>query len=240
MPAWGAAETLADSVASVQAQTLADWELLIVDDASLDDTLALAKRLATEDPRIKVLAHDVNRGAAAARNTALKAARGIFVTCLDADDLWLPHKLEAQLNKLDEESAFFGYSAFYVRRGDKENLVTVPERVTRDELLKGNVIGCLTAIWDRERLPHVRFPPIRQRQDYALWLKLLEELPYAVGVTEPLAVHRRRDGSLSGSLRRRLSGTWSVYREFEGMSRTQATWSVLRHAISRYRRGLRM
>lgn len=240
MPAWCAARTLPESVASVTGQSFGAWELLIVDDASTDDTFACAEALAAADPRIRVMRHAVNRGAAEARNTALKAARGRYVACLDADDLWLPDKLTRQLAFMTQTGAALSCTGFHVQRGNRQQVVTVPERFDRAELLKGNVIGCLTAMWDAERLGHMRFPPIRRRQDYALWLAMLAEVPRAHGLNEPLAIHRRQPRSLSGGLWRRLTGTWSVYREVEGMGPLRSTWALMRHSLNRLRRGMRM
>lgn len=233
MPAFRATATLAVAVASVQSQTLPDWELLIVDDGSGDGTLEMAEGLAAQDPRIRVFRLEVNGGAARARNCAIKAARGRFIAFLDADDLWLPEKLDRQITFMRQTGAALCYSGFWREREGRRRQVFVPPSVTHAELLGGNVIGCLTAIYDSAQLGKVLMPDLRMRQDYALWLAILRRTPQALGLAEPLAVHRRHRGSLSANALRGAVATWRMFRQAEGLGRTRATLCLARHLLNR-------
>ncbi len=147
-PVRDAAATLAAAVASVRAQSFPDWEMLLVDDGSTDGSRALAERLAAREPRLRLLGGDGPRGAAAARNAAIRAARGRFLAVLDADDLWRPEKLEAQLAFVEKTGCPLVFSAY--RRMDEAGrplgVVRPPQRVTHATLLHGNSNGCQTAL----------------------------------------------------------------------------------------------
>jgi teichuronic acid biosynthesis glycosyltransferase TuaG len=233
MPAWRAAATLVEAVASVQAQSLTDWELLIIDDASDDATLMLATGLAAADGRIKVLSQTHNSGAAQARNRGILAARGLYIAFLDADDLWMPRKLERQISFMRRSGAVFSYTGFWREAAGKRRLVHIPPQVDHGQLLRGNVIGCLTAIYDSAALGKVLMPDLRMRQDYALWLKILRLTPQAHGLPEPLAVHRRRAGSLSAGAWAGLRATWRMYREAENLSSSRALFYLSCHVRNR-------
>ncbi|MCE8519053.1 glycosyltransferase family 2 protein [Ruegeria pomeroyi] len=236
-PAYNAAAVLPRAVASVQAQSLRDWEMLVVDDGSTDDTLAIARALAAGDPRITVMAQARNGGPATARNRALAAARGRFIAFLDADDAWLPEKLERQLAFMTEHGAGLSYTGFWRIAAGRRWQVNVPGSVTRAQLLRGNVIGCLTAIYDREVYGTVEMPDLPMRQDYALWLDLLSRKEPALGLDLPLAEYHRTPGSLSAKRFRALGATWRLYRDHAGLSAPHAAWCLSNHLVRRLIRG---
>lgn len=233
MPAWQAAATLAAAIASVQAQSLVDWELLLVDDASDDQTVAIAAALAAADTRIRVLRQPSNRGTAQARNRGIHAARGRYIAFLDADDLWLPDKLERQISFMADTGTALSYTGFWREVAGQRRQVRVPARVDHAALLRGNVIGCLTAIYDSAALGKVLMPDLRMRQDYALWLKILRLCPEARGLDIPLAVHRRRAESLSSGLWRSFRATWVMYRKAEGLGAVPALFYLVCHLMNR-------
>ena len=235
MPAFRAAATLAQSAGSVQAQTRRDWELIVVDDASPDATGAVAEALAAADPRIRLVRLAQNGGAARARNHAIGLARGRYIAFLDADDLWLPEKLERQLAFMATTGTALSYTGYWRETGDARRAVRIPDRVTRAELLHGNVIGCLTAIYDTAQVGRVLMPDLRMNQDYGLWLRILALTPEARGLAENLAVYRRQPGSLSAGRGRRLAATWRLFREAEGMTRWQAARCLAAHLANRLR-----
>jgi teichuronic acid biosynthesis glycosyltransferase TuaG len=230
-PVWNGAATLADAVASVQAQSLADWEMLIVDDGSIDASRAVAERLAA-DPRVRLMGWPDNRGPAAARNAGIRAARGRYIAFLDADDRWRPEKLARQLAVMEADGAALVFSSY--QRIDEEGRplgqVAAAERITYATALYGNPIGCLTAIYDSARLGKVEMPPVRRRQDYGLWLAILRRIGWARGLPEVLADYRVRRGSLSSNKLLGARATWAVYRELEGMGRARAGYYFLHYA----------
>ncbi len=239
-PVWNAAVTLAETVASVRAQTFPDWEMLLVDDGSTDGSRALAEGLAAADPRLRVLVQAGNTGAAAARNRAIRAARGRFIAFLDADDLWRPEKLARQVPALQagQPLVFAAYRRI-AADGRPLGIVRSPARVSRAGLLKGNVIGCLTAVYDSAALGRVEMPPLARRQDYALWLELLRRTPHAHGLPEVLADYRVRAGSLSGDKAAAARATWALLREIEGLPRHRAAWYFAHYAVGGVAKRLR-
>ena len=220
--------TLAAAIGSVRAQTDPDWEMLIVDDASTDGTKELAAAWAARDPRIGVIARAENGGAAAARNEGIRAARGRFIAFLDADDRWRPEKLARQRAFMDARGAALSFTAYRREDGAGRDLglVRVPAAVDYATLLKGNVIGCLTAVYDTRHFGKVEMPPLRKRQDYGLWLKLLRAGGVAHGLDEVLADYRVAPRSLSGNKLAAARGTWRLYREAEGLPLPRAAWCL--------------
>jgi len=219
--------------ASVGEQDFAEWEMILGDDASRGDSLALAEQLAAQDPRIRVLRAETNGGAARARNTALAMATGRYIAFLDADDAWLPGKLSQQVAFMQTKEAALSYTGFFRVRDGAQRAVEVPKTVDYAALLKGNVIGCLTAMYDSHALGKVEMPDLRRRQDYGLWLKILRRGGRAYGLTEPLALHFQRAGSLSSDKLRATLATWQLYRQVEGLSRRQAAACLTHHLWQR-------
>lgn len=240
-PVRDAAATLAASVASVRAQTLPDWELLLVDDGSADGSRAMAQGFAAEDPRILALALPGPSGAAAARNLAIRAARGRYIAFLDADDMWRPGKLAAQAAAFGAGAAlvFTAYQRIDME-GRRLSRVEVPDRLTYAEALLGNAICCSTAAYDADLLGRTEMPDLPRRQDYGLWLTLLRRIPAAQGLGEVLLDYRVTPGSLSGNKLAAAAATWRVYREVAGLPPAPAAWALannLARGVWKRRRG---
>jgi glycosyltransferase involved in cell wall biosynthesis len=233
-PVWNAAATLAETVASVRAQTVADWELILVDDGSSDGSPALIADLARQDVRIRPVVLPGNRGTAAARNAGIRASRGRFLAFIDADDLWYPAKLAIQLDYMAHTGVPLVFSAY--RRvdaaGRQLGLVRVPAQVTHGELLHGNVIGCSTAIYDTAHFGKVEMPLLRRRQDFGLWLALLARGVAAHGLPEVLVDYRVHPGSLSADRMAAFGATWTLYRELAGLGRARSSY-YLAHNLAR-------
>ena len=224
MPAYKCERFLPESVASVQAQTYPNWELLLAEDHSPDGTYALAERLAAEDSRIRLLRTPTNSGPAAARNVALENARGQYVAFLDSDDLWHPEKLERQLAFMRETGALFSCTAYdrIDESGQCLRRVTPFARADYNKVLYfANPIGNSTALYDREALGEFRVPPIRKRNDFALWLAVLKKADAVFGMGESLACYRVRTESVSSDKLDLLRYQWELYRRVEGLSLTK-------------------
>ena len=238
-PVWNAARTLAETVASVRAQSYGNWEMLVVDDGSTDGSRALAEALAADDPRIQPLGWGETCGAAAARNAGIRAAAGRFIAFLDADDRWHPDKLARQLGYMVRADVPLTFTAY--RRIDPEGRpigsVAAPARLTHAELLKGNAIGCLTAVYDTAFFGKVEMPDLRRRQDFGLWLTLLRRIPAAHGLPEELADYRVRPGSLSAGRLDALGANWRLLRDVERLSPPRAAFYLAHHVARSLRSG---
>jgi glycosyltransferase involved in cell wall biosynthesis len=232
MPAYNGERFLADSVASLTAQTFDGWELVIVDDASRDATHSMAKDLSSEDSRIRCIHLDTNGGVANARNVGMRAARGQYLAFLDSDDLWLPRKLEIQLGFMKRNNAGFCFGRYrpFDGNGYVGRSVKIPDSIEYKDLLKGNVIGCLTVMIDRNKIPSFTMPGIGH-EDYATWLKVLKEGHVAYGIQEDLARYRVSPVSVSGNKKRSATWTWTILREEERLPLTAATWCFAQYSV---------
>jgi teichuronic acid biosynthesis glycosyltransferase TuaG len=230
MPAHNSQASLSESVQSVLAQTYSDWELIIVDDASRDGTLALARQFASNDPRIRVLPLEQNVGVAEARNRGISTARGQYLAFLDSDDLWLPNKLQTQIDFMRSSGAGFSFAQYrrIGRDGSLSKPVKVPRSVSYEGLLRGNSIGCLTVAIDRYQIPAVSMPKIKH-EDYVTWLKILKQGHIAYGIPQDLARYRVTSSSVSSDKRQAASWTWNIYRRVEGLSLLKSAWCFLHY-----------
>lgn len=235
MPAHNADQTLKRAVTSILDQDFQSWELIIVDDASRDQTAQIAAQLGATDPRITVLTQHTQSGAAKARNIGLTHAKGRFIAFLDADDEWLPHKLDQQIAFMKAKGAAFSFTQFIRHQGTASYTVQVPKTVTYAQLLKGNVIGCLTAMYDTTQLPKTPMPEIRLRHDYALWLALLKQVDQAHGLQITCARHHRQKESLSSGMWNGAQGTWRMLRDTQNLSRKATFWCLVNHYVNRLR-----
>ena len=231
MPAYNCARWLYESVESVRAQTYTDWELLLVDDGSTDDTSIIAAELAHGDGRIRLFHTAGRQGPAAARNLALDNATGEYVAFLDADDFWLPEKLERQLLFMHENNAAFSCTAYRrVSAATGETLGFVcpfPKADYKKVLYYANPVGNSTAMYRREGLTDLRVPAIRKRNDFALWLSLLKRVDFAWGLAECLGGYRVRVDSVSADKWALLRYQWQLYRNVEKLNLYQCAQAFL-------------
>ncbi|OUD10469.1 hypothetical protein BVC71_02940 [Marivivens niveibacter] len=233
-PAYNAENVISQCYASIAAQTLTKWEWIVVDDGSIDRTKALVDAIMQSDPRVQFVSLDRNQGAAVARNRALEAVIGRYVAFLDADDYWYPEKLERQVNFMIRSGEVFTYSSYGVEDTSGIRVATYipPTRTTYDELLKTNVIGCLTAMYDRAYFGHVQMPLLRKRQDYGLWLELLRNVDHAAAIPEVLAVYRKQKKSVSSNKLTAIPYTWAVYRKVAHLNICDSTFYLAHQLVS--------
>ena len=237
-PMYNAKETIESTIASVQAQTYKNWEMIIVDDCSIDGSAAYVEQCASKDVRIRLIRHEHNCGIAETRNTAMQHAQGRYVAFLDSDDLWLPQKLEKQISFMKEHDAAFSHTACAVvnESGQKIGKIRhVPLQVRYDELLKGNVINCLTVIIDVKRIGHLVMPAIRH-EDYACWLGILQKEEYAWGLDEVLAEYREVGTSMSGNKFRVAQWQWSIYRNYLKLNFIKSIYCFVHYAWNALRK----
>ncbi|MFM1703592.1 glycosyltransferase family 2 protein [Aeromonas salmonicida] len=232
MPTYNSSSTVMSSIDSVINQEFCHWELLITDDCSNDDTVALISALANKESRISIEINELNSGAGFSRNRSIMRSQGKYIAFLDADDIWLPNKLSKQVAYMEQTGALFTYSS-YQKLSDEGlgGIVKVPNRVTHNQLLRGCVIGCLTAMFNAERLGRQTMPLIRKRQDFGLWLQLLKLCHEAHGIQEVLAQYRT-DSGMSQNKFNAARYQWLLYREVVGLNLLQSAWYFGWYAIN--------
>lgn len=230
MPTFNSAATVGDSIRSVQEQSFNDWELLIVDDCSTDSTVEIVEEFALKDARIRLIQNETNQGAGHSRNRAIEMAAGRYIAFLDSDDLWLPEKLSVQMNYARENGSALMYSGYQkFSSTGMGGIVMPPTRVTYSQLLNGCVIGCLTAVYDTQQLGKVFMPTIRKRQDYGLWLKLLEKIDEAHGIPQVLAEYRTDSGMTKNKLST-ATEQWKFYRNVLGFGLLKTSYHFVCYA----------
>jgi teichuronic acid biosynthesis glycosyltransferase TuaG len=234
-PVYNAARWLPETLASVQAQTFTDWEHLLVDDCSTDNSAPIIEAAARQDPRVRLLRTPYNMGPSRARNLALDAARGRFVALLDADDLWLPEKLQRSLAWLTEHGYDFIYHDYRHISFDGSligRLVRGPEELNLRTLHTRRGTGCLTAVLDREKIPDLRFPVVSpmHAEDFCLWSQLVRGGRVGHRMPADLARYRLSPESRSGKKLESAMNAWHVYRGFSKLSFQRAAFWWVQYA----------
>ena len=226
MPCFNSEAFLGGAIASVVEQKYTDWELLICDDGSTDGSQKIADSWSSKEPRIKVLKNKFEKGASGARNSALVEARGRYIAFLDSDDIWHPNKLEQQINfmKRCDASFVFGYCNNISEKSEFLSTTKAPSSVSVTKLKFCNFIPCLTVMYDTKRLGKVMQPIIKKRNDFALWLKILQENEELEALCYPEVVASYRINSY-GLSSNKFTGALYFYqclREYAGSNRVSA------------------
>lgn len=232
-PLYNAEKWLPQTVDSLIAQTYQNWEMLILDDRSTDSSYKLAKSLAGKDERIKVYQLGKNGGTAAARNKAIEEAEGRYIAFLDSDDLWHPQKLEKQIEFMQKHDYAFTYTAYEKvdEKGIPFQIMGVPEKVSYRDLLKTCIIGCLTAIYDTEKIGKIYMPTTTKREDFATWLSILKKVDYAYGMPEVLAQYRVYAAQSSSQKAKMAGENWRLYRDIEKLGLLRSTYYFTHYAV---------
>lgn len=219
-PVYNAEKFLSDTIESIKNQSYKNWELLLVDDCSKDNSANIIKEFQKNDDRIKYIKLEKNSGASVSRNTGIKNAKGRFIAFVDSDDLWEPNKLEIQVNYMLKENRGFTFTSYrYMREdGEKTNKIAkAPYKINYEGLLKNTIIGCSTVVVDRHIVGDFDMPLVRRGQDTATWLKLLRKEKYAYGIEQDLVNYRLVGDSLSSNKIKALKRTWNTYRNVENL-----------------------
>ncbi|GEN44234.1 glycosyltransferase family 2 protein [Alkalibacillus haloalkaliphilus] len=226
-PTYNSEQFIEETIKSVQAQTIENWEMVIVDDCSTDRTVEIIESIRQHDSRIKLHKLDENKGAGYARNVAMDLAQGRFIAFLDSDDLWLPEKLEKQYRNMKIRDIAFSHTQYKVI--DEDGHLTgapyeIPNELKYGDLLKFCHIGCLTVMLDRKKVGHVQMDLMRNRQDYLLWLDITKEGFKAYALQEVLSKYRKVSNSISSNKLKVAKLNWRIYRERFGMNVLQSAW----------------
>jgi teichuronic acid biosynthesis glycosyltransferase TuaG len=234
-PSYNSSRFVADTVQSVLIQTYTNWELLIVDDCSKDNSVEVISSWVERDERIKFFPLQKNVGAASARNVAIAEAKGQYIAFLDSDDVWMPDKLEKQIAFMKKGRYAFTYSDYYVMYEDGRQTGTeihVPRSLSYSQYLRNTIIGCLTVVIDRSITDDFRMPLIKSSHDMALWLLILKRGYKAYGMQEILAGYRLVSTSNTSKKWRAAKDVWRVYRDFEKLSFCYAGFCFCGYALN--------
>lgn len=234
MPSYNTANYIEASIESVRHQTYENWELIIVDDCSSDNTDEVVKPLLS-DARIRYLKNEQNSGAAVSRNRALREAKGKWIAFLDSDDLWLPEKLEKQVAFMEQNGYHFSYTNYEEinMAGEKTGVrVTGPKKITKTGMFNYCWPGCLTVMYDAEAVGLIQIADIKKNNDYAMWLKVCRKADCYL-LDECLAQYRKgRAGSVSThSVKTMVGWHYKLFREAEGFGLVQSVCNTAKNLL---------
>lgn len=232
-PAFNAARFVEATIASVKAQTYGNWEMLVVDDCSSDNTVEIVEQESARDSRIRLIRQIQNGGPAAARNLAIAAARGRWIAFLDSDDLWLPDKIGLQLEFQRSHAAKITFTEFRRISADglrTGHLISIPKYITYRQLLGNTAIATSTVIVDRELSGEFRMKAMYY-DDFGCWLDLLRSGDTALGLQRDLMRYRVVSQSVSRNKHNSALQVWHTYRAIENVGFLRAIWYFLSYAM---------
>ncbi len=232
-PSYNSSIFILKTLKSVTSQSFDNWEMIIVDDCSTDNSIEVIQPFAECDSRIKLIQLTENSGAAVARNKAIEAATGRFIAFLDSDDLWMPNKLEKQVQFMLDQDIAFSFSAYEKidETGNVFGTVGVPKKTGYHDLLKTCSIGCLTAMYDVEKLGKVYMPVNTKREDFATWLAILKQVDYAYGMPDVLAQYRVYASQSSAKKAKMAKENWRLYRDIEQLGVFKSAYYFAHYAV---------
>ena len=226
MPSYNTDKYIAESIESVLSQTYQNWELIIVDDCSTDNTDTVVQKF-INDSRILYFKNKHNNGAAFSRNYGLKVAKGKWIAFLDSDDLWTPDKLEKQIEFMINGNYHFSYTN-YIEIDDKSNplnvFITGPQKISKQSMYNYCWPGCLTVMYDFEKIGLIQIEDIKKNNDYAMWLRVCEKVDCHL-LDEILAKYRKRPGSISrNGITVMISWHYKLWNEVEKKGRVASIY----------------
>lgn len=229
MPTYNCGRFIGETIESIKAQTYSNWELVIVDDCSTDNTKNIVEQYMLQDDRIQYHCLEVNSGAAVARTTAMKIADGEYMAFCDSDDLWFPDKLEKQLKFMQDNSYNFSCTAYEQIDEDSNELnriIKTKKRCNYNRLLLDCPVGNSSVMYNVGTMGKFEVPNIRKRNDDALWLQMLKKEKYIWGMPDVLMKYRIRKNSISSNKLKVIKYHWVLYREIEHLSVIRSAFHV--------------
>ena len=229
MPSYNSGCYIGASISSVLAQTYTNWELIIVDDCSTDNTDTIVASF--HDDRIRYIKNKKNSGAAVSRNRALREAKGKWIAFLDSDDIWNPQKLEKQLKFMTDTGYKFTYTDYNIQLNGEwlPYIYYGPNIVNKRKMKDYCYFSTITVVYDREYVGLVQIKPIRKNNDYAMWLKIIEKTP-CYRYPECLSSYIKHDGSISsGSKLKLIKHHYILWRVAEEKSVVSASVFTMRN-----------
>ena len=241
MPCYNMAPYVSDSIKSVIAQTYPHWELLIVDDASTDETVNIIESFVQTDSRIKLAIKKQNSGISDTRNQCIQMAKGLFLAFLDADDIWHPEKLEKQLSFMIAKNVGFTYSTYdWIDEDGKvlNKFINTIGDLDYKTYLRNTIIGCSTVMVNKAITGDIVVPKFRTSEDTATWLNILRKGLLAYAIDESLVSYRIRRKSASSNKIKASIDLWKVYRHHEKLPFFKATYYFSCYAFNAIKKRL--
>ena len=222
------------AIDSVLAQTYHNFELVVVDDCSKDDSLQLINQKAQNDSRIRIIALEKNSGVANARNVGIKAAKGEYIALLDNDDLWTEDKLERQvvIAERGADIVYCSYNFIDEQNNEIKKPFIVPKQTNFNKMLASSVISCSTSLIKTELMQAHPFNPEFYHEDYVLWMELLRVCPTAYGDEKVLMHYRQVTGSRSNKKSNAAKERWNTYRKALNLNLVTSAWAFVRYAVN--------
>lgn len=233
VPMYNAEKFIGKTIESVLAQTYQNWEMLIMNDVSTDNSLAIVSMYAKKDERIKIVNTEKNVGVVKGRNFLIDLASGKYIAFLDADDYWHNEKLEKQIKFMKEKNASISCTEYTRVKENEEKIndVIIKEEISYNDMLKNNYLGCLTVIYDAEKIGKRYFKELEKNEDYVLWLEIAKDVNTIYGLKENLAYYRVLDNSRSSNKVKTAKVRWEIYRKIEKLSLLKSIYYFLHYAI---------
>ena len=225
MPSYNAANYIEASIKSVIAQTYQDWELIVVDDCSSDNTIEIIEKF--NEPRIRLFVNDKNSGAAMARNRALREAKGRWIAFLDSDDIWLPEKIKHQISYMERNNYSFTYTDYRTQLNGEwlPYINTAPNMINKKKLYNYCYFSTITVMYDREKVGLIQIADLKKNNDYAMWLQAIEKTDF-YRFPECLSYYIKHDGSVSSGSKVKLI-KWHYLLFRKGLNMNPVTSSCL-------------
>ncbi len=233
VPMYNAEKFIGKTIESVLAQTYQNWEMLIMNDVSTDNSLAIVSVYAKKDERIKIVNTEKNVGVVKGRNFLIDLASGKYIAFLDADDYWHNEKLEKQIKFMKEKNASISCTEYTRVKENEEKIndVIIKEEISYNDMLKNNYLGCLTVIYDAKKIGKRYFKELEKNEDYVLWLEIVKDVNTIYGLKENLAYYRVLDNSRSSNKVKTAKVRWEIYRKIEKLSLLKSIYYFLHYAI---------
>jgi len=216
-PAFNASLYIGETIESVLNQKYSNWELLIVDDCSNDNTVEIVHAFSLRDSRVKLLRLTSNSGhPSIPRNEAIKFSNGKYIAFLDSDDKWYPNKLCNQIQQMESRNLLFTHMSYDIC-DDCGMLIGNPFHVRKwmnyNDLLKVNGIGCLTAVYNADELGKLYFLPNVGQEDFIYWIQICKKIGEVVGIDDVQSVYRLRKNSVSSNKIKMAIANWKIYNQ---------------------------
>jgi len=233
MPYYNKRNYFLDSISSALNQTYTNLEIIIIYDDQKRNDLKYIESCIKKDSRVKIILNEKNKGVAFSRNKAISVAQGEYIAFLDCDDYWETNKIEIQMNFMLTHGCDFSYTTYQVINNDEKIVYKIRARkkLEYNELLKSCDIGLSSVILKRKLLRDIKFPEIKTKEDYVLWLNLAKKSIVLFGLDEPLMFWRQTPNSLSSSILQKLKDAFKVYYLYEKKNFFYSIYCVIRLSI---------